>query len=292
MKRHLVASTLLMCAGLLLTNFVLTTAWSQNANKDAIVKKLTRPDEPVEVTNLRVKGQPINFDSTFSRDEDWVKDLTVDVKNISNRDIIYINVALDFPLDESRSRIYRIALEYGHQPKSKGANSAVITPLKPGSVATLAVRSAGAEDLKSTLQTKGVGEALNISKAELFTEMVFFDERTMWSMGRMLSRDPVTNKWVATGYRIRPLKPGERTGEMRFEKTSGKNSTAIQYSCVKGEAFIVDCDCGNSRAITVAGVSSLEGGYPTGVTQLCDPGNRSCGNIEYEGVAGYCRTAE
>lgn len=51
----------------------------QDMEEQKFVKKLPDKTSPIEITQLKVKGQPNNFNRLFKADDDWVKDLAVDV---------------------------------------------------------------------------------------------------------------------------------------------------------------------------------------------------------------------
>lgn len=253
MRKMLAVLTLLMCVMSLSTPPI---AFSQNELRDRVIQKYPPlSGEPVEVTSVQIKGQPVGFDHSFRADGNWIEGLTVEVKNVSSKDIIYVRVTLDFPLNTSSRSVYAVPLEYGSQPIGQKASSPPVTPLKPGDTTTLSARSGTAEHLKRTLQEKGTDEARQINRAKFFVERVFFDENTGWSMGRNLRRDPATNKWTEVSSQINTVPKGVNNKPL-FVRTSGSpnaRSSAPQINCFRPEFFILECDCGSARAIEIAG---------------------------------------
>lgn len=195
MKKYLPILAALGCAALLLLFSTPVSSSSQKSGDGKkLIKKIAQPDDPIEISKLKVKGQPRNFDGEFDADEEWVKGLSVDVKNVSSREIIYFQVELDFPVDDTGARFFVVYLEYGQQPT--GGGDPGIKPLRPGEVVTLSVRDGIADALKRKLRERGSGKALGMNRATLYASQVWFDVNTAWAMGTILTRDPVDkSKW-------------------------------------------------------------------------------------------------
>src|SRR5205807_5120014 len=51
-------------------------------------------NDPLEVFNLKVNGKEISFDHQFAADEEWVKSLTFDIKNISGKVLTHVRLGL------------------------------------------------------------------------------------------------------------------------------------------------------------------------------------------------------
>ena len=176
------------------------SALSQGEVRERVVRLIPQSTDPVEITALRVRGNPLNFGQPFSSNDDWVRGLAVNVRNISGRNIIYARVALNFPLDDlpdgnPDASVYRINLVYGYHPQSNETALPEITPLAPGGTVTLTVSEVEERGLRRTLRARGVGRALLLTRAKIFTEVVFFDQNTMWGGDRIYRRDPSTRQW-------------------------------------------------------------------------------------------------
>jgi hypothetical protein len=189
----LLAFTFLTSTALLCVMVLLNVVFAQSSNRNRVVNKLTQAGEPIEITKLKVKGKPLNFNREFSDDDDWVKGLTVEVKNVSGREIIYLQIELDFPVDDSDARVFVVSLEYGYPPE-EGDVAPVTKPLQPVEVVTLSATSGVADALKREIREKGSGNALKMNKADIYVNQVWFDMNTVWGMGTIFERDPTDKK--------------------------------------------------------------------------------------------------
>lgn len=191
MSKKLLALTLLSCTPLFLIFFPRTSFSFQNDKK--VVKKISQHGEPVEIAKLKIKGKPLSFDQEFDADEDWMKGLTVDVKNVSDKDIIYIKAELDFPVDDAGAHVIVVPLEYGHTP-GNDETSFTTNPLHPGASVNISVADWSVDFLKRKIVEKGSGKALKMNRANIYVLQVWFDADTVWSNGTIFTRDQIDKK--------------------------------------------------------------------------------------------------
>lgn len=65
--------------------------------QERTIKRVKWRDEPLEITKLEVKGKEISFNRSFGAEgDDWFRDLTVSVKNVSGQAIHFIDLGLTF----------------------------------------------------------------------------------------------------------------------------------------------------------------------------------------------------
>jgi hypothetical protein len=88
----------------------------QDAGKK-VVHKENDHTSPVELSALKHKGKTVDFNRAFAAvGDDWLKNLSVEVKNVSNREIVYLKVELNFPSGDSDDRVLVTYIEYGKRP--------------------------------------------------------------------------------------------------------------------------------------------------------------------------------
>src|ERR1044072_2888621 len=91
----------------LFVSFVSGWVKPSSQSKKMIIRRLTLTKEPVDIS-YDLKGQPIDLSEAvrtdegfraqeFEGDADWVKDLTLRLRNTSGKTITYIQVNLHFP---------------------------------------------------------------------------------------------------------------------------------------------------------------------------------------------------
>jgi len=59
--------------------------------------QIVRQLELIEIEKITLHGQSITLGQPFSADEDWLRDLVFHVKNVSDRDIVGIQITLRLP---------------------------------------------------------------------------------------------------------------------------------------------------------------------------------------------------
>lgn len=194
MKRLLLTLALVCCTILLLSVAQTPTLSSQDDKK--LIRKPSNKDAPVEIMQVKLSGRPLETDQPFDAHDDWVKGVSVELKNVSKKEIIYVKVELDFPTDDSESNLVVIPLEYGRPPQDGEPPPPESEPLRPGERVTVAVPDWGVEFLKRKLAEKGHGRAVKMGRAVLFVSQVWFDANTVWAVGGTFERDPSDrHKW-------------------------------------------------------------------------------------------------
>jgi hypothetical protein len=102
----------------------------------------------LELVEIKVAGKPIILGQPFDADENWLKDMTLRVRNISNKPIIVFGVggglleAADEELPPYASPKYGIGWHWGKgiDPEKKQSTGAV---LKPGEIVELSYLNVG-----------------------------------------------------------------------------------------------------------------------------------------------------
>jgi hypothetical protein len=169
----------------------------QKNGEKKVVRKENDPTSPVEIGQLKHKGKPVNFNRAFDADagDDWLKDLSVEVKNVSDRPIIYLKIELNFPSDDSEDRALVTYLEYGKQPTEGDAAAPDFKPLRPGETITLSVPEWVPGAVRRSLQKEGSGSALKLNRVKVYANQAWFDKDTMWMLGTTFRRDPANNEF-------------------------------------------------------------------------------------------------
>ena len=174
---------------------VLTSASSLHAfaqgNERAINIK-DDPRSPVKIMNVHTKGRKVESNKPFVDDDDWLKGLTVDVRNDSDKTLTFLQLELFFPRSEPDAKKpgASFPLDYGDDPFSYPSAS-VMPPLSVKSISP-------GEHLGITL-TDNRWSAMNAllidtgffvtSKVEIRVNLIGFSDGTAWS-GQMVQRNP------------------------------------------------------------------------------------------------------
>ena len=165
-------------------------------DKKAIVRRLTLTKEPVAVT-FTLKGEPaqtsesVNTEEAirteeFAADADWLKDLSLKLKNTSGKTITYVVVNLRFPevTRNVASALHQIFL--GVDPDGKfqrpefrlAANETIDVPL-----------ASRYEAIKKLLKTTANTPVENVGKLSVEFHSALFDDGTLFQAGVYYRRD-------------------------------------------------------------------------------------------------------
>lgn len=176
--------------------FLFVNASAQESGRT--VKKKTWGNEPIEILTVKVKGTVVDFNQVFTSGNDWFNGLTLSVKNISNKTIVFINLALDFPPPEGASKGTRDRMLYGQAPLPPGETDDILPPKDQPLLAsngTAALTLSDYDDTRSFLDE--AGQTQSIREVTIDIDEVIFDDGTMWTGGRMLKRNPVNpDEWI------------------------------------------------------------------------------------------------
>jgi len=195
-----------MLTGLLLSIIVglglpLLAHTHSQQKRERVIKKASQPNEPMDLEDIQVRGsgkatESVNVGTTFLGDEDWLKGLTVKVKNKSGKSISYAELYVYVPTSETEDKPIRLSLRYGVMPsacsETDASNQSKL--ISHGSSTTLTLSDSEYDLAKGLLSEKNV--TTDFKQIEMRIGMVIFDDGTAWKNGSLLHRDPNDpSKW-------------------------------------------------------------------------------------------------
>jgi hypothetical protein len=157
------------------------------------------PDDPIEITEVTVKGQATQTNKHIRAPEDsenWLEGLSFKVKNKSGRNIVYLSIYLTFPetKDDRNSPTLSFPLEFGINPQWKTL-PANLEALSPDQEIEFSVSGEKYEALDRFISRKKPVNSINVLM--LRTVVVMFDNESGWDSGVYLRRDPQNpQKWI------------------------------------------------------------------------------------------------
>ena len=220
-KRHaalLISSTLLCWSASFIDSFTVVNASPLalkvsypnpigQSNKKTIIQRLSYFRYPVEVS-FELKGQPLRSTKAvlaeqrirteeFEGDRDWLKDLTIKIKNTSGKTITYIYVNLYFPEVVKDDAVASHQIHLGIDPNRKFHNPELRLAPNESLEIPLAERF---KDITSLVKIVGSGLPVeSVSKVEVEFHAALFDDETLFETGEMFRRNPDPNdphKWI------------------------------------------------------------------------------------------------
>lgn len=136
----------------------------------------------IELVEIRIKNQIIALDKPFEYEDDWLKYLTIKLKNVSDKPITSVRLSLGRPQAKFKDSSLGFSLEFGSL-SAFGSAKKDFRVIKPGEEFEL---SRSAEDytagLNFMIQQTGVS---NINKIIIGSTTVEFEDGnilTVWSL--------------------------------------------------------------------------------------------------------------
>ncbi|MGA9772434.1 MAG: hypothetical protein WBV94_25600 [Blastocatellia bacterium] len=169
---------------------------------EKVIETYERDDDLLEFGNLSVKNTRIVPYQKFSANllaekgggqaEDWLENLEFSLRNKSDKQIIYIQVELQFPDTATNGGLLMVYREFciGIHPKS-GSTLKNIRPLalNPGATTTATLSRDHLQRIKNFVGLKNF-QLTDINKVVVKILAVIFDDGVMWSSGHYFRANP------------------------------------------------------------------------------------------------------
>ena len=166
--------------------FTALITFAQQTDARILKKALVPPFEPVplEISNLKVNGDPINFDQSFQADDEWLKGLTFDVKNVSGKVITHFRIGLRLRNPNNNQQVITPMIFHGRDTGLPNVEATV--RVADGEIIHATFDEKRYNGLKQAQEQVGLNR---ITDADLSIEMVIFEGDTAWRLGNLLRRD-------------------------------------------------------------------------------------------------------
>lgn len=149
--------------------------------------------QPVTIDNLKVNGQSIAFDQGFEADEEWLRGLSFEIKNVSGKTITHLELSLRIAGTDGKNGSTSLFF-FGKGGRLADAPAVSLEPNQVLQVSYSEKLYGAYKRLREHLQAERVNEAtLEVSFAILESE-------TGWRLGHWLRRDPDNaHRWLVIG---------------------------------------------------------------------------------------------
>lgn len=193
------------------------------------------PDDPARIVLVREADMDVTpgvrpykswEGKPFQAGDDWVKNLTVTIKNLSNKEIVAASLNVYFPetgTGRGDSPVYGDVISLGRRPamyaKAGGTNNEKLEPagtspalqVLPGQQLTVSLAQYYPEVQAAVEQSRPIS---NLNICSIVLEGVFFSDGTMWAQGHEFKKPD-------------PRSPGryvEITADQFWGRTPGKSN--------------------------------------------------------------------
>lgn len=157
----------------------------QNTRK-TITREHPRRNDPVQITDLKLRDKEAQLNKEFEAEDDWLKELSFKLKNISNKNITYVVVELSFPDSKATGHLMVRDFRFGRRPGEPNPTSEplLLEPEKTIHI-SLAEQYTG---IKSFLERRQSIRTHKTLKIRPFA--IYFEDGTQWSGGDFYRPDP------------------------------------------------------------------------------------------------------
>ena len=188
------------------------------------------PNKPVAIVSRELGNKPFLKDTQVKADQDWLKNLSLGVKNVSRKTIIFLHIdmvvekqgklqtGVDIPIEFGRPT--EPILDEAGNPTGKYRGSV----LKPGEIVSISVNAAILEHWRKYLKQF---EVEDFESVFIDIRYVHYDDHTGWAVGHDTREDPNDpDSWVVVGSdpdKVSTLR--RRFGEWLVSFIPGSNTT-------------------------------------------------------------------
>lgn len=243
------ASSVLVVLVVILLYSLLPIAKTQSQEQNRIIEKWPAySSEPLSITTIRNLRGIVEFGKTFSADDDWFKELTVSVKNVSGKDITYIDIGLRFIRPENQAKEPPLVHTISHGDRLS-ALKRIAPPIdfkssSEDSGIDIKLPDHAYKSIK--LMLENLGYPPNIKRINIYIENVLFSDGTAWASGTWFKRNPIDpeklipieQSQVTTPQRTSKTPMGgglnksfRETTRLFFETSHGKTQSPVQNDC-------------------------------------------------------------
>jgi len=177
-------------------NFNIWASGAQKTSgiKERVIEKLYLDDSPVVVADLKVSGKIVKFGDKFDEDKDWLRHLSIKVKNNFSKPITFVQLDLDFPETKATGNIMAFPIWFGRNPRARVLFGEPKT-LVPQETADIALSEDDYIKLTTFLEQRHPIES--ISKVSIRITEVVFEDGLIWLNGSWVRPDPSNpNKFI------------------------------------------------------------------------------------------------
>lgn len=159
---------------------------------DKILEKGDDFDPPVKITLVKSKIGVIETDKEIAADDDWLKGLTIRVRNLSDKIVTNVSIELQFrrPPNQAQELDLIAPLDYGPNPyySPQKDSTSPPAPILPEQTQDIFLPDAQYDSLRSLLNERKY--PADIKAVRIRVRSIAFSDGTVWTSGRIFKRDP------------------------------------------------------------------------------------------------------
>lgn len=201
MRKRIVVSgsffALLILFGLGVWPRSFSTAEMQETEK--IIESGDEFDPPVKIILVKSKIGTIETDKKIVAGDDWLRGLTIRVRNDSDKPVNGVSVYIQFCRPENQAQELDLAAPIFSGPdpfaSSEEFSSPPVEPMLPEQTRDIVLSDEGYESLRTILDK--LNYPASIKTVKLRIRAIGFSDGTAWNTGKIFRRDPNNpDKWI------------------------------------------------------------------------------------------------
>ena len=178
----------LPCAlGVVISIFAVDGFSSQNHEQNRTIEQAYSSNPQVRVTQLRVGQQLRRFAEGFNESEDWLRRLSLQLENISEKPIVYVRGNINFPETRSSGSLMSFPIEFSQKPGTRFQTNNLPLRLMPGETLEVSL-DPHYHRLRRFLETRH--PIATVHRAQVEIGFIVFEDRTAWSAGHFYRQNP------------------------------------------------------------------------------------------------------
>jgi hypothetical protein len=189
--------TVLLALSNLLVLILYVSGWTHEAppqeprlsgKERAVRKGFAPPNEPVEFASLKVKGRAAGLGEKFEGEGDWLRGVTLSIRNRADQPIVWARLDLTFPETAATGPVMLHQIFLGSRPDLPQPPG--VAPLRLMPKETLEVPLAAEyEQIKTLIELRHASVEL-VRQLDLHLGEVLYEDGTLWSGGQLFKRNP------------------------------------------------------------------------------------------------------
>lgn len=179
--------------------FCTTTSLAQAQNFKHRTVEQAAFEGPVEITSLEIEGNPARFNDSVFAGKDWLKSLKLELKNLHDKSILYMEVELEIAPRGKMEIPLRVPLTFGVRPRVPMAelDARTLRKLAPNKTNKLALSKYMSDFLDNYMREQ---EIESIDNVKVYVEFIIFEDGVGWGNGVTMHQDAKNpDKWVVDG---------------------------------------------------------------------------------------------
>lgn len=168
------------------------TGRNTTQSKEKLIERgnLIYASDPIKVSDIKVANKLVKFNEKFEGESDWLKGTTFKLKNISNKEIVHVQLNFDFPETTLNGAMMAYQMMLGLRPGSIDTSVSALS-LPPGAELNVIVDEQMYTNLAKLISHRQPIQAIN--KVKVRIAFVAFADGTGYGPGGTFYRQDTNN---------------------------------------------------------------------------------------------------